>query len=154
MIQKGGFMSIFSDRLAELRKKRGLTQQQIADELNVNRVTYTYLEKGNREPSFEKLLLLAKYLETTTDDLLGRSVLSIDTVPLPITSFDFSQIENIPLEQYPNLKQAIVLEYMRHGTRSTQLLQEITKKYHLNKQQIKLLKEIIEDTKSAFVNEF
>ena len=91
-------MSIFSDRLAELRKKRGLTQQQIADELSVNRVTYTNWEKGNREPSFEKLLLLAKYLETTTDDLLGRSILSIDTVPLPITSFDFSQIENINLK--------------------------------------------------------
>ncbi|ETI86730.1 MAG: hypothetical protein Q615_SPAC00053G0001, partial [Streptococcus anginosus DORA_7] len=27
-------------------------------------------------------------------------------------------------------------------------------KYHLNKQQIKLLKEIIEDTKSAFIDEF
>ena len=146
--------SIFPQRLKELRLKKGFTQSELGEKVGVKQNTFTNWENGKREPNFEKLLLLAKYLETTTDNLLGRSILSIDTVPLPITSFDFSQIENIPLEQYPNLKQAIVLEYMRNGTRSTQLLQEITEKYHLNKQQIKLLKEIIEDTKSAFIDEF
>lgn len=64
-------MSIFSDRLAELRKKRGLTQQQIADELSVNRVTYTNWEKGNREPSLENVVKLANILDVTTDYLLG-----------------------------------------------------------------------------------
>lgn len=64
-------MSVFSDRLAELRKKRGLTQQQIADELSVNRVTYTNWEKGNREPNLENVVKLAHILDVTTDDLLG-----------------------------------------------------------------------------------
>ena len=63
-------MSVFSDNLAELRKKRGLTQQQIADELSVNRVTYTNLEKGNREPNLENVVKLAHILDVTTDDLL------------------------------------------------------------------------------------
>ena len=63
---------IFPERLKELRQKKGLTQQEIADLLHVNRVTYTNWEKGNREPNFEKLFLLAEYLETTTDYLLGR----------------------------------------------------------------------------------
>ena len=64
---------IFPQRLKELRQKKGLTQQEIADLLHVNRVTYTNWEKGNREPNFEKLFLLAEYLETTTDYLLGKS---------------------------------------------------------------------------------
>ncbi|HFH7176627.1 TPA: helix-turn-helix domain-containing protein [Streptococcus agalactiae] len=64
-------MSVFSDRLAELRKKRGLTQQQIADELSVNRVTYTNWEKGNREPSLENVVKIAHILDVTTDYLLG-----------------------------------------------------------------------------------
>ena len=64
-------MSVFSDRLAELRKKRGLTQQQIADELSVNRVTYTNWEKGNRQPNLENVVKLAHILDVTTDDLLG-----------------------------------------------------------------------------------
>lgn len=64
-------MSVFSDRLAEIRKKRGLTQQQIADELSVNRVTYTNWEKGNREPNLENVVKLAHILDVTTDDLLG-----------------------------------------------------------------------------------
>ena len=64
---------IFPERLKELRQKKGLTQQEIADLLHVNRVTYTNWEKGKREPNFKNLFLLAEYLETTTDYLLGKS---------------------------------------------------------------------------------
>ena len=35
---------IFPKRLKELRQKKGLTQQEIADLLHVNRVTYTNWE--------------------------------------------------------------------------------------------------------------
>ncbi|WP_438838960.1 helix-turn-helix domain-containing protein [Streptococcus pluranimalium] len=65
-------MSKFASRLKELRKKRGLTQRQIADELSINRVTYTNWEKGNREPSLENVVRLAKLFGVTTDYLLGR----------------------------------------------------------------------------------
>ena len=64
---------IFSERLKQLRLEKGLTQKEVADLVNVNRVTYTNWEKGNREPSFEKLFLLAEYLGTNIDYLLGKS---------------------------------------------------------------------------------
>ena len=66
-------MSYFSDKLKELRKKHGLTQQHVADELSINRVTYTNWEKGNREPNFENLIKLVAILGTTFDYLFGRS---------------------------------------------------------------------------------
>ena len=64
-------MSIFSERLRELRKEKGLTQKELADKVGISRVGYGYWEKGKREPNFKKLILLAKYLYVSTDYLLG-----------------------------------------------------------------------------------
>lgn len=66
-------MTSFTNRLVQLRKIRGLTQQQIADEIGVNRGSYSNWEKGKREPNFETLLKLASILNTTTSYLLGES---------------------------------------------------------------------------------
>lgn len=65
-------MTIFTERLKELRLKKGLTQQQIADEIGVNRGSYSNWEKGKREPSFENLIKLADLLEVSLDWLFGR----------------------------------------------------------------------------------
>lgn len=97
-------MSIFSDRLAELRKKRGLTQQQIADELSVNRVTYTNWEKGNREPSFENLIKLAGILGTTSDYLLGKSDNNIDMHNIE------SELDTLTEEEIINLGKANIID--------------------------------------------
>lgn len=65
-------MTSFTNRLVQLRKKRGLTQQQIADEIGVNRGSYSNWEKGKREPSFENLVKLADLLEVSLDSFFGR----------------------------------------------------------------------------------
>lgn len=65
-------LNIFPQRLKELRLKKGLTQQEIADLVHVNRVTYTNWEKGKREPSFENLVKLADLFEVSLDWLFGR----------------------------------------------------------------------------------
>ncbi|HGA3152427.1 TPA: helix-turn-helix domain-containing protein [Streptococcus agalactiae] len=66
-------MKSFSKRLKELRLEKNQTQQQLADELGVNRVNVTRWEKGNTEPSFSKLIELSKLLNTTPNYLLGVS---------------------------------------------------------------------------------
>lgn len=65
-------LNIFPQRLKELRLKKGLTQQQIADEIGVNRGSYSNWEKGKREPSYENLVKLADLLEVSLDSLFGR----------------------------------------------------------------------------------
>ena len=65
-------LNIFPQRLKELRLKKGLTQQQIADEIGVNRGSYSNWEKGKREPSFENLVKLADLLDVSLDWLFGR----------------------------------------------------------------------------------
>lgn len=53
----------FVINLKYLRSKNGYTQQYIADQLGINRTTYTKWEIGEAEPSFNKLEKLATLFE-------------------------------------------------------------------------------------------
>lgn len=65
--------NIFSQRLKELRLKKGLTQTELGERVGVKQNTFTNWENGKREPNFETLLKLASILNTTTSYLLGES---------------------------------------------------------------------------------
>lgn len=56
--------------LKELRNKKGVSQQIVADYLEITRQAYSNYESGNREPDNETLLKLAEFFETTVDALL------------------------------------------------------------------------------------
>lgn len=60
-------------KIQTLRKKKGLTQQSLADILGVARTTVLSWEKGAFFPEGENLLNLAKALETTAAYLLGEA---------------------------------------------------------------------------------
>ena len=70
-------MTIFTERLKELRKNKGLKQQEIAELLGVKRNTYSDWENGKTEPSFENLIKLADLLEVTLDWLFGREQMKV-----------------------------------------------------------------------------
>ncbi|MCI8388985.1 MAG: helix-turn-helix transcriptional regulator [Clostridiales bacterium] len=63
---------MLSERLKTLRKKKGITQTQLAEEFHISAGTVGNWETGNREPDYETLLKLAKYFEVTVDYLLGN----------------------------------------------------------------------------------
>ncbi|WP_019299404.1 helix-turn-helix domain-containing protein [Lactococcus garvieae] len=66
-------MTTFSKRLKELRKKKKLTQKELANKLNVVQSKVSDWENGNLEPSLENLSNLAMQLQTNVDYLLGLS---------------------------------------------------------------------------------
>ena len=67
-------MRIFlGEKLKELRKEKGLTQKQVAEQLNINSVTYLHYEKQQREPPLSLLAEFAKFYNVTVDYLLGIS---------------------------------------------------------------------------------
>ena len=72
-------MTTFQERLKELRTAKNLSQQEIANKLDVSRVAYTNWENGNREPSYDNLINLSILLETSTDYLLGISDINRET---------------------------------------------------------------------------
>ena len=70
--EKGKAMEIIlGKRLKELREEKGLTQKQLAEQLNLHSVTYLHYEKSQREPPLAVLVQMAVFFEVTTDYLLG-----------------------------------------------------------------------------------
>lgn len=69
-------MDCLHERLSLLRKERGLTLQNVIDSkatgISSIQVLSNY-EKGNREPDFQTLCLLADFYNVSTDYLLGRT---------------------------------------------------------------------------------
>lgn len=65
-------MSTIGSRIHKLRKKSGLTQQQVANRLNVVRTSISNWESGTRTPDAESLSKLADLFGVTTDYLLGK----------------------------------------------------------------------------------
>ena len=66
--------SYFSENLIKLRKNLGLTQQQVAAKLGIDRTTYTKYETGVSEPSFEMLIRLSQLLGISLDELFGAPI--------------------------------------------------------------------------------
>jgi len=61
----------FGERLAQLRKAAGYTQQQLADEIGASRRQVAYYEGESEHPPASLLIALARALNVTTDELLG-----------------------------------------------------------------------------------
>lgn len=66
----------FSIRLKELREKKGLSQAQLAKDLNVGVGSVGMWESTQRTPPAKRLQLIAEYFDVTVDYLLGRDVLT------------------------------------------------------------------------------
>ncbi len=62
----------FGQNLIYYRRKKGLTQQEVADKLNLNRSTYTKYETSVSEPSLEILLKIANIFDVEPSELLDQ----------------------------------------------------------------------------------
>lgn len=60
----------FNDRLTDLRKRKGLSQEQLGYELSVSRQTVSNWELGQSYPDFQRLVLLSDYYEMSLDELV------------------------------------------------------------------------------------
>ena len=70
-------MSITSERLQELRKARGYSQQDVAKLIGVGRTTYLKYESGDNRPT-RKLNELARLFNVSSDYLLGLTDTPVD----------------------------------------------------------------------------
>ena len=62
----------FAENLKYLRKMQNITQEQLAELLSVSRQAISKWESGNGYPETEKLLILAKELNTSLDYLFSE----------------------------------------------------------------------------------
>lgn len=67
-------------RLREERIQCGMTQEQVAESVNVSTTYIGLIERGERSVTLEKLALLAECFHVTIDFLLQDSIVPTDTV--------------------------------------------------------------------------
>jgi transcriptional regulator with XRE-family HTH domain len=67
-------MSIISSNIKFLRKRRGLTQQQFADQIGIKRSLVGAYEEERAEPKYELLKNIASFFDITVDDFINETI--------------------------------------------------------------------------------
>ena len=63
-----------AEKIIFLRKKKGISQEELANKLNTSRQAVSKWENNQSTPDLEKLVALSKYFNVTTDYLLTDSI--------------------------------------------------------------------------------
>ena len=61
----------FNEKLQELRKQKGLTQEELAEQLYVSRTAISKWESGRGYPNIDSLKAIARFFSVTIDELLS-----------------------------------------------------------------------------------
>lgn len=75
---------MLGNRIKALREKAGLKQDELAKKLSVSPSAVGMYETNKREPNNEIIIKLAEFFNVTTDYLLGKSNVNIDSNVFPI----------------------------------------------------------------------
>lgn len=78
MQSKEEFYRVFGRRIRELRKRRGLSQAQLAEAAQVTPLTISNIERGVNPPSFQRIEHLAEALDVEIRELFLFTELSVE----------------------------------------------------------------------------
>ncbi|MEG2353725.1 MAG: helix-turn-helix domain-containing protein [Clostridium sp.] len=100
---------MFSDRLKNLRKEKGLTQADLATLLNSSLSKVAMWETGKRDPVMEDLLRLSDIFNTSVDYLLGKTTVQTITPS--------NQKETLNVKDEKDIEKALntALEQLEHS---------------------------------------
>jgi HTH-type transcriptional regulator, competence development regulator len=117
----------FGKRLRFLRKKRNMTQKDLADRFNLGESTIGMYERDEREPSFEFVRQLADFFNVTTDYLLGRTdnpnppkddipkeLNTLVKINQLIKEYGIEQMGFFDIEKWKSLSQEEIEEIIKH----------------------------------------
>lgn len=72
----------FNEKLIELRKKEGLSQEELGYKLNVTRQTVSKWELGQTTPEMDKLAEMSKIFNVSVDELINESEIQSESNPI------------------------------------------------------------------------
>ena len=98
----------FNNKLYELRKQKGFSQEELANRLNVSRQTISKWEVGESTPDMEKLVAISDLFEISLDEL----VLDKEEETIPVAS---EQI--VKSELHSDIKEHVLTEDNKKKTR-------------------------------------
>lgn len=76
-------METFGSRVRSLRKRKKMSQKEVAEKLGLSDAVLSNYERNLREPDFETLINLSKLFNVSTDYLLGCT-----NIPFPSNKLD------------------------------------------------------------------
>lgn len=68
----------FGDKLIILRKKNGMSQEELAERLNVSRQSVSKWESNNTYPETDKIVQIANLFECSMDDLINDKITDVE----------------------------------------------------------------------------
>lgn len=96
----------FATRLKKLRSVRRVTQQELADYLNVTRPTIAGYETKGKEPDYTTLAMIASYFDVSIDYLLAGREFPDSLNPSP-SSIEYEQLYDDYVVLQPEAKSAV-----------------------------------------------
>ena len=64
-------LETFAERVHMLRKQRGMSQKKLGEAIGLSHKSISTIESGSRTTTLEKLVILARFFQVSTDYLLG-----------------------------------------------------------------------------------
>ncbi len=98
---------MLKENIKQLRKSRGLSQEELAIKLNVVRQTISKWEQGLSVPDSEMLISISEVLETPVSTLLGETISEAKADDLKAIS-EKLEIINLQLSERRNLRRKII----------------------------------------------
>lgn len=80
----------FSENLMRLRKQKGLSQEEFANEVGVSRQTVSKWELGVSTPEMEKLIQMSNFFGVSVDDLLNSGDITSKTIKEENTNIGYT----------------------------------------------------------------
>jgi transcriptional regulator with XRE-family HTH domain len=90
----------FNNKLYELRKQKGLSQEELANRLNVSRQTVSKWEVGESSPDMEKLVAISELFDISLDELVLDKAVKKEETPEQI----------VKSELYSDIKEHVLTE--------------------------------------------
>lgn len=93
---------ILADKIIYLRKKKGWSQEQLAEQLDISRQSVSKWESGTSIPDLEKIVKMSKIFAVSTDYLLKDEIEEVD--------FTYSESEAVGMNPEQENKRSVSLE--------------------------------------------
>ena len=81
---------MLGDNIKKYRKIKNLSQEELADKVNVTRQSVSLWETGKTQPSVDVLIKLASVLGVATDELLSDNAVINREIPTVVTNKEIS----------------------------------------------------------------
>ena len=123
-------MATTAERIKQLRKKKGISQSELAEVIGVKNNTVSTWERGTRKPDFEALNLLSDYFEVSFEYILGSSDKEEARVKPTQDELDQLALSALADDLYDNMK-----KYCQLSTKSQKMIDAIINAtYQMEKQ--------------------